>query len=89
MLDKSEQMTYHKNRKGHAGRRSAPTLVERITVVIAVRGGYFFLLQTLSTSLIMSIFVAKSFTKTLTNFLINGIIYMSIIFLEDINEREI
>jgi hypothetical protein len=37
----------------------------------------------------MSIFVAKSFTKTLTNFLINGIIYMSIIFLEDINEREI
>lgn len=48
-----------------------------------------FLLQTLSTSLIMSIFVAKSFTKTLTNFLINGIIYMSIIFLEDINEREI
>lgn len=28
----------------------------------------------------MSIFVAKSFTKTLTNFLINGIIYMSIIF---------
>lgn len=48
-----------------------------------------FSLQTLSTSLIMSIFVAKSFTKTLTNFLINGIIYMSIIFLEDINEREI
>ena len=43
LLDKSEQMTYHKNRKGHAGRRSAPTLVERITVVIAVRGGYFFL----------------------------------------------
>ena len=31
----------------------------------------------------------KSFTKSLTNFLINGIIYMSIIFLEDINEREI
>lgn len=30
-----------------------------------------------------------SFTKALTNFLINGIIYMSIIFLEDINEREI
>lgn len=28
----------------------------------------------------MSIFVAKSFAKTLTNFLINGIIYMSIIF---------
>ncbi len=52
-------------------------------------GGYFFLLQTLSTSLIMSIFIAKSFTKTLTNFLINGIIYMSIIYLEDINEREI
>ena len=58
-------MGYTKHRKGVAGRRLVPHVVIEVTAAIRVRGGYFFLLLTEITRLIMPMITSEYWNNPL------------------------